>query len=127
MPMFEKMHHLAIIASDYARAKAFYVDTLGFEVLRENFRAERGDWKLDLRFGESELELVVIPGAPARLSYPEALGLRHLAFFVEDVDAAVARLAEKGVACEPVRLDPYTNRRMTFFRDPDGLPLELHE
>ena len=127
MPMFEKMHHLAIIASDYARAKAFYVDTLGFEVLRENFRAERGDWKLDLRFGESELELFVIPGAPARLSYPEALGLRHLAFFVEDVDAAVARLAEKGVACEPVRLDPYTNRRMTFFRNPDGLPLELHE
>lgn len=127
MPMFEKMHHLAIIASDYARAKAFYVDTLGFEVLRKNFRAERGDWKLDLRFGESELELFVIPGAPARPSYPEALGLRHLAFFVEDVDAAVARLAEKGVACEPVRLDPYTNRRMTFFRDPDGLPLELHE
>ncbi len=127
MPMFEKMHHLAIIASDYARAKAFYVDTLGFEVLRENFRAERGDWKLDLRFGESELELFVIPGAPARPSYPEALGLRHLAFFVEDVDAAVARLAEKGVACEPVRLDPYTNRRMTFFHDPDGLPLELHE
>lgn len=127
MPMFEKMHHLAIIASDYARAKAFYVDTLGFEVLRENFRAERGDWKLDLRFGESELELFVIPGAPARPSYPEALGLRHLAFFVEDVDAAVARLAERGVACEPVRLDPYTNRRMTFFHDPDGLPLELHE
>ncbi len=127
MPMFEKMHHLAIIASDYARAKAFYVDTLGFEVLRENFRAERGDWKLDLRFGESELELFVIPGAPARPSYPEALGLRHLAFFVEDVDAAVARLAEKGVACEPIRLDPYTNRRMTFFHDPDGLPLELHE
>lgn len=127
MPMFEKMHHLAIIASDYARAKAFYVDTLGFEVLRENFRAERGDWKLDLRFGESELELFVVPGAPARPSYPEALGLRHLAFFVEDVDAAVARLAEKGVACEAVRLDPYTNRRMTFFRDPDGLPLELHE
>lgn len=127
MAMFEKMHHLAIIASDYARAKAFYVDTLGFEVLRENFRAERGDWKLDLRFGESELELFVIPGAPARPSYPEALGLRHLAFFVEDVDAAVARLAEKGVACEPVRLDPYTNRRMTFFHDPDGLPLELHE
>lgn len=127
MPMFERMHHLAIIASDYARAKAFYVDTLGFEVLRENFRAERGDWKLDLRFGESELELFVIPGAPARPSYPESLGLRHLAFFVEDVDAAVARLAEKGVACEPVRLDPYTNRRMTFFHDPDGLPLELHE
>ena len=73
------------------------------------------------------MELFVIPGAPARPSYPEALGLRHLAFFVEDVDAAVARLAEKGVACEPVRLDPYTNRRMTFFRDPDGLPLELHE
>ena len=127
MPMFEKMHHLAIIASDYARAQEFYVDTLGFEVLRENFRAERGDWKLDLRFGESELELFVIPGAPARPSYPEALGLRHLAFFVEDVDAAVARLAERGVACEPVRLDPYTNRRMTFFHDPDGLPLELHE
>ena len=80
-----------------------------------------------LRLGDTTLEVFEKPNAPQRPTQPEAMGLRHLAFFVEDVDAAVARLAEKGVACEPVRLDPYTNRRMTFFRDPDGLPLELHE
>ena len=108
--MFERMHHIAIIVSDYERAREFYVEKLGFPVLRENFRQERGDWKLDLKFGDGELEIFAVPGAPPRLSYPEAQGLRHL-----------------GISCEPIRWDPYTERRMTFFRDPDGLPLELHE
>lgn len=125
--MFERLHHVAIIVSDYERAKEFYVEKLGFPVLRENFRAERGDWKLDLKFGDGELELFAIPGAPERPSYPEARGLRHLAFRVEDVEVAAAELERRGIACEPIRVDPFTGGRMTFFHDPDGLPLELHE
>ncbi len=125
--MFEQLHHVAIIVSDYERAKEFYVEKLGFPVLRENFRAQRGDWKLDLKFGDGELELFAVPGAPERPSYPEAQGLRHLAFRVEDVEAAAAELERRGIACEPVRTDPFTGGRMTFFHDPDGLPLELHE
>ena len=124
--MYE-MHHVAIIVSDYRRAKEFYVEKLGFPVLRENFRADRGDWKLDLKFGDGELELLSIPGAPPRPSRPEAQGLRHLAFRVENIESAVAELEAKGIPCESIRLDPYTQSRMTFFRDPDGLPLELHE
>ena len=125
--LFDRMHHVAIIVSDYERAKKFYVETLGFPVLRENFRAERGDWKLALKFGDAELELFAIPGAPERPSYPEAQGLRHLAFRVESVEAAVAELAKRGVQCEPIRQDAFTGKAMTFFHDPDGLPLELHE
>lgn len=125
--LFSQMHHVAVIVSDYERAKEFYVEKLGFPVLRENFREDRGDWKLDLRFGDGELEIFAIPGAPPRPSYPEAQGLRHLAFRVEDVAAAVRELEKRGVPCEPIRWDPYTERRMTFFHDPDGLPLELHE
>ena len=125
--LFDAMHHVAIIVSDYQRAKEFYVEKLGFPVLRERFREDRGDWKLDLRFGDGALEIFSIPGAPPRPSYPEARGLRHLAFRVDDVEAAVERLAARGVEAEPVRMDPYTQKRMTFFHDPDGLPLELHE
>ncbi len=125
--LFDRMHHVAIIVSDYQRAKAFYVEKLGFPILRENFREDRGDWKLDLQFGDSELEIFSIPGAPERPSWPEARGLRHLAFRVDDIEAAVAELAARGIECEPIRMDPYTQRRMTFFHDPDGLPLELHE
>ncbi len=125
--MFERMHHAAIIVSDYGRAREFYVEKLGFPVLRENFRQERGDWKLDLKFGDGELEIFAIPGAPPRPGHPEARGLRHLAFRVEDVEKAARELEERGVPCEPIRRDPYTGGRMTFFHDPDGLPLELHE
>lgn len=125
--LFDRLHHVAIIVSDYPRAREFYVEKLGFPVLRENFREERGDWKLDLQFGDSELEIFAIPGAPERLSYPEAQGLRHLAFRVDDVEKAVEELERRGIPCEPIRMDPYSQRRMTFFHDPDGLPLELHE
>ena len=125
--LFDTMHHAAIIVSDYQRSKAFYTETLGFPILRENFREDRGDWKLDLQCGDMELELFAIPGAPPRPSYPEAQGLRHLAFRVDDVEAAVRELEARGVPCEPIRRDPYTGGRMTFFHDPDGLPLELHE
>lgn len=125
--MLDALHHVAIIVSDYGRAKEFYVEKLGFPVLRENFRPERGDWKLDLKFGDGELEIFAIPGAPERPNYPEAQGLRHLAFRVDSVEAAVAELERRGIECEPIRTDTYTGKAMTFFHDPDGLPLELHE
>lgn len=126
-PFLNKIHHVAIIASDYAASRHFYVDLLGFVVVRENFRPQRGDHKLDLRLGDCELEIFGIPGAPARPNYPEACGLRHLAFWVEDIEPAVAWLNSIGIETEPVRVDEFTGKRMTFFKDPDGLPLELHE
>ena len=118
---------MAIIVSDYEVSRKFYVELLGFKVIRENYRPEKDDYKLDLELDGCELELFSGKQNPPRPSYPEALGLRHLAFRVEDMDAAVRELNEKGVDTEPVRMDQFTGRRMTFFHDPDGLPLELHE
>jgi glyoxylase I family protein len=125
--MLAGIHHVAIIASDYAVSKHFYTEVLGLPVIAETFRVERDSWKLDLRLGDAQIELFTFPGAPPRATRPEAQGLRHLAFAVGDLDAAVARLAGAGVACEPVRVDELTGRRFTFFQDPDGLPLELYE
>ena len=126
-----RIHHVAIIVSDYEKARDFYVNKLGFAVVRDNFRKERNDWKLDLRVGDGadaiELEIFAEPNPPKRVNRPEACGLRHLAFRVEDVEATVAELAQIGIECEPIRLDSYTKKKMTFFFDPDGLPLELHE
>lgn len=102
------------------------MDKLGFAVIRDTRRPEKGDCKLDLRLNGLELEVFIKPDAPKRPSYPEACGLRHLAFRVTDVPAVVAELAEKGIACEPIRTDDLTGEQMTFFFDPDGLPLELH-
>lgn len=123
----KKIHHVAIIVSDYEVSRRFYVELLGFKVIRENYRPEKDDYKLDLELDGCELELFSGKYNPPRPSYPEALGLRHLAFRVEDMDADVRELNEKGVDTEPVRMDQFTGRRMTFFHDPDGLPLELHE
>ena len=120
------VHHVAIIGTDYQRTREFYVDKLGFAVIRDTRRPEKGDCKLDLRLNELELEVFIKPDAPKRPSYPEACGLRHLAFRVTDVPAVVAELAEKGIDCEPIRTDDLTGEQMTFFFDPDGLPLELH-
>ncbi len=125
--MLKGIHHVAIIASDYAASKRFYTEVLGLSVIAETFRAERGSWKLDLRLGGAQIELFTFPGAPPRPTRPEAQGLRHLAFAVDDLDAAVVRLGAEGVACEPIRRDELTGRRFTFFQDPDGLPLELYE
>lgn len=121
------IHHIAIIASDYQVSKDFYVNKLGLSIVRENYRPERGDYKLDLQLGNCELELFGIPGSPPRPSYPEACGLRHLAFQVEHIEDAVSRLHALGIETEPVRRDAFTGKKMTFFSDPDGLPLELHE
>ena len=122
-----KIHHIAIIVSDYQKSKHFYVDLLGFKIIRENYRNERDDYKIDLKCGDLEIELFIIKDAPKRPSYPEALGLRHLAFYVEDVEAMVTQLNQKGIKTEPIRIDDYTHKKMTFFFDPDGLPLEIHE
>ena len=122
-----KVHHVAIIGSDYERSRHFYVDLLGFQVIRENYREARGDHKIDLRLADMELELFIIPGRPARPSYPEANGLRHLAFRVDSVEKTAAELNAIGIATEPIRVDEYTGKKMTFFADPDGLPLEIHE
>ncbi len=125
---FSIIHHIAIIVSDYSASREFYVDRLGFEVIRENYRPEKNDWKLDLRVNDTtELEIFAPQNPPKRPSNPEACGLRHLAFRVDDIDEAVEELGQKGIECEPIRMDPFTNKRMTFFADPDGLPLELHE
>ncbi|MDD3429989.1 MAG: VOC family protein [Oscillospiraceae bacterium] len=125
--MLTGIHHTAVIASDYKRSKHFYVDILGFSVLAENFQPHRGTYKLDIALEDCTIELFGMPDAPARVTNPEACGLRHLCFKVNDLDTTIADLSAKGVCCEPVRVDPYTNRRFTFFFDPDGLPLELHE
>jgi len=115
--ILSKIHHIAIIVSNYETAKDFYVNKLNFPIIRENYRPERNDWKLD--FAE--------PDPPKRVNRPEACGLRHLAFCVESVEQTVKELAEVGIDCEPIRVDAYTGKKMTFFQDPDGLPLELHE
>ncbi|WP_332737812.1 VOC family protein [Flavihumibacter sp.] len=122
------MHHIAIIAGDYERSKKFYTEILGLHIIAEDYREERDSWKLDLALnGQYIIELFSFPGAPARPSRPEAIGLRHLAFSVTDLEQEVASLSSKGVSCEAIRTDPYTGKRFTFFSDPDGLPLELYE
>lgn len=122
-----KVHHVAIIASNYEVSKNFYTKVLGFEVIREVYRKERDSYKLDLKIGDSEIELFSFPNAPERLSYPEARGLRHLAFQVDNIDDAIASLNSNGIKCEPIRVDEFTGKRFTFFEDPDNLPLELCE
>lgn len=122
------IHHIAIIVSDIERAREFYIEKLGFEVIRENYRAEREDWKLDLRVDEhTELEIFAEKNPPQRVNRPEACGLRHLAFRVESVDETVKELKSLGIECETIRRDTYTKDKMTFFHDPDGLPIEIHE
>ena len=121
------VHHIAIICADYARSRRFYAETLGFPVIREVHRETRRSWKCDLDAGNVQIELFSFPDPPPRPSYPEAQGLRHLAFVTADLDGEVARLTGLGIACEPIRLDEHSGRRFTFFADPDGLPLELYE
>lgn len=122
------LHHVAIICGDYARSRTFYTEKLGLPVIAETYREARDSWKLDLAMPDgTQLELFSFPGAPDRPSRPEAQGLRHLAFAVADVAAAKAALEAHGVAVEDIRVDALTDRRFTFFADPDGLPLELYE
>ncbi|MBG9444263.1 SMU1112c/YaeR family gloxylase I-like metalloprotein [Cytobacillus firmus] len=123
-----RIHHIAIICSDYKKSKLFYVDILGLQVLREVYREERKSYKLDLEVnGSYQIELFSFPNPPERQSYPEGAGLRHLAFEVEDVEEWITYLHARDIKAEPVRIDPYTNKRFTFFKDPDGLPIEIYE
>lgn len=127
MPL-QDIHHVAIICSDYDRAKHFYSKILGLSIIAETYRAARQSYKLDLRVSaHCQLELFSFPSPPDRPSHPEACGLRHLAFAVTDLDGMVTHLTQQGIAVEPIRLDELTDRRFTFFQDPDGLPLELYE
>ena len=123
-----RIHHIAIIVSDYEASKDFYVNKLGFQIVRENYRPERNDWKLDLKVNETtELEIFGVKNPPARVTRPEAAGLRHLAFFTDNIEETVAELKEKGIVTEPIRVDEFSGKKFTFFADPDGLPIELHE
>lgn len=122
------IHHIAIIVSDYEKSKDFYVNKLRFEIIRENYRPQKDDWKLDLKVNDTtELEIFAPKNPPKRPSFPEACGLRHLAFKVDDIEKIVTELNDMGISCEPIRTDEFTNKKMTFFFDPDNLPLELHE
>jgi len=126
--MFNRLHHVAIICSDYPRSKHFYVEILGLEMVREIYREERRSFKLDLRVGDRyQIELFSFPDPPARVTAPEACGLRHIAFEVDDVQETVRSLTARGVEVEAIRLDEATNKSFTFFRDPDGLPIEIYE
>ncbi len=122
-----RQHHIAVIASDWERAKEFYIDKLGFQLIREVYRPAQDDYLRMLRQGDTTLELFIRPDAPARVTNPEARGLRHLAFRVEDIEPVVRWLRDMGIETEPIREDPFNGGRFTFFKDPDGLPLEIHE
>lgn len=122
------IHHIAIICSDYEKSKRFYVDILGFSIIEETFRSARNSYKLDLRVGNNDIiELFSFSNPPQRPSTPEACGLRHLAFKVDNIDESVADLKSKGVDVEDIRIDDITGKLFTFFKDPDGLPLEIYE
>jgi glyoxylase I family protein len=124
----KKLHHLAIICSNYEKSKVFYTSVLGFTIQKEVFRAERDSYKLDLCLnGTYLIELFSFPNPPKRSSNPEACGLRHLAFEVENIEEAILFLNKKNVPCENIRVDEFTNKKFTFFEDPDGLPIELYE
>ncbi|WP_104040675.1 SMU1112c/YaeR family gloxylase I-like metalloprotein [Vibrio hyugaensis] len=126
--MFNAIHHVAIICSDYPRSKRFYTEVLEFKILAENYREARDSYKLDLALPDgSQVELFSFPGAPERPSFPEAQGLRHLAFLVNDVEQVKAYLESNDVEVEPIRIDEFTGKAFTFFQDPDGLPLEIYQ
>ena len=123
-----KIHHIAIICSDYERSKTFYTEVLGMNIIREIYREERSSYKLDLALnGQYVLELFSFPSPPPRVSRPEAAGLRHLAFEVEDLRSVTEYLSSKGIQAEPIRLDEFTQKQFTFIEDPDGLPIEFYQ
>lgn len=126
--LLKNVHHIAIICSDYERSKRFYTEILGLDIIRETWRAERLSWKLDLALdGHYIIELFSFPDPPERPSRPEACGLRHLAFAVDNLEQVIAHLQRNEVEAEPVRTDEMTGKRFTFIADPDDLPIEFYE
>lgn len=124
----EKLHHIAIICSDYEKSKYFYTEILGFKIEQEVYRKERESYKLDLSLnGQYLIELFSFPTSPDRLTRPEAVGLRHIAFAVKDIEKEVSFLTSKNITTEPIRIDEFTNKKFTFFSDPDHLPIEIYE
>ncbi|WP_414838825.1 VOC family protein [Carnobacterium sp. TMP28] len=121
-----RIHHVAIIASDYEKSKYFYTKILGLKIIRENYRKERDSYKLDLKIGESEIELFSFPNPPERPTTPEARGLRHLCFSVDNLSEVVTELHQSGIETETIRVDEFTGGSYTFLKDPDGLPIELY-
>ncbi len=123
-----RIHHVAIICSDYKKSKEFYIEKLGFEIENEVYREERDSYKLDLKVaGIYQIELFSFPNPPERVNAPEARGLRHLAFEVDNLEETVTEFNKKGIETEPVRIDEITGKKFTFFKDPDNLPLEVYE
>ena len=123
-----KVHHIAIICSDYETSKKFYTEFLGFQIINETFRKHRNSYKLDLRVGKNDiLELFSFPNPPDRQTNPESCGLRHLAFQTDNINITIARLNSFGIEVEPIRIDEITGKKFTFFKDPDNLPLEIYE
>ena len=128
MLKLNRVHHIAIICSDYEKSKHFYNEVLSLKIVREVYREARQSYKLDLEVGDHyQIELFSFPNPPARPSRPEAAGLRHLAFEVDDIESAIAHIESFGIEIEPIRVDEFTGKRFTFFADPDGLPVELYE
>jgi len=126
--MFNRLHHIAIICSDYPKSKHFYVEIVGLQIVREVYREDRRSFKLDLQVGDQyQIELFSFPDPPARVSAPEACGLRHLAFEVDNVQETARKLGALGLEIEPIRIDKATSKSFTFFQDPDGLPIEIYE
>ena len=125
--MLHRQHHIAIICSDWEQAREFYVNKLGFELIREAYRPAQEDYLRMLRLGETTIEIFIKPDYPERVNNPEAKGLRHLAFRVDNAEEAAAWLNSRGIATEPIREDLVNGGKFTFFKDPDGLPLEIHE
>lgn len=126
--MLQGVHHIAIICSDYKKSKAFYTTILGLEIIKETYRKHRDSYKLDLALnGEYAIELFSFPTPPKRTSRPEGCGLRHLAFKVTDIENVIKQLNNKGVVAEPIRIDELTDKKFTFFNDPDNLPIEIYE
>lgn len=126
--MIKGIHHIAIIASDYEASKQFYIDVLGFEIIKETYRSERKSYKLDLAVNSSyQIELFSFPTPPPRSSFPEATGLRHLAFALDNFDQFILQLKSKGVKVETTRIDELTGKKFTFIEDPDKLPIEFYE
>ena len=126
--MLNRIHHTAILCSDYEKSKDFYTNVLGLEIIQETYRKERQSYKLDLSLnGEYVIELFSFPDPPKRISRPEATGLRHIAFEVDDIDAVIEKLQKSNIIAEPIRTDEITSKRFTFIFDPDNLPVELYE
>lgn len=128
MIFLKGIHHIAIICSNYQLSKQFYVEVLGFEIIKEVYRAEKDSYKLDLSLnGNYVIELFSFPNPKPRPTQPEATGLRHLAFCVDNLELSIEKLKQKNITVEPIRIDEFSGKKFTFFRDPDDLPIELYE